>query len=304
MQFIGGFNAGQAIRTAQRLQQLNIGSIFDYAREGCKTSNEVQKYCDNLGTLFMSLSSTKVTKTALAIKVSSFYNAEMTMAGTLHAMHRAIEQAQRNGNIRMIMFDAEDHSMTHKEDLVFYKLMKGLRAYYGSNQGTPLRVMKTFQMYRLDGLERLYMYLDRETCNGASRGVQAGVKLVRGAYHDKSLDTVYFTEKLHTDQSYQDAIDAVLTHGPVPCVVATHNDENIEYVKRKLLEEDKYKNQKDYIYFAQLLGMKDAVSGKLARDGYQVMKYVPYGTAGEMLPYLTRRMYENFPVFCEHSSIR
>jgi proline dehydrogenase len=47
------------------------------------------------------------------------------------------------------------------------------------------------------------------------------------------------------------------------------------------------------IYFSQLLGMSDHISFNLARAGYNIAKYVPYGPIGAVLPYLTRRAQEN-----------
>ena len=47
------------------------------------------------------------------------------------------------------------------------------------------------------------------------------------------------------------------------------------------------------IYFAQLLGMSDNISFKLADLQYNVAKYVPYGPVEKVLPYLFRRAEEN-----------
>ena len=47
------------------------------------------------------------------------------------------------------------------------------------------------------------------------------------------------------------------------------------------------------IYFAQLLGMSDHISMNMAKENYNVAKYVPYGPIKEVTPYLIRRAEEN-----------
>jgi proline dehydrogenase len=47
------------------------------------------------------------------------------------------------------------------------------------------------------------------------------------------------------------------------------------------------------VYFSQLLGMSDHISFNLANEGYNVVKYMPYGPVKLVMPYLIRRAQEN-----------
>jgi proline dehydrogenase len=55
---------------------------------------------------------------------------------------------------------------------------------------------------------------------------------------------------------------------------------------------------KDHIHvnFCQLMGMSDHLTFNLAKEGYNVAKYVPYGPVRDVVPYLVRRAQENSSV--------
>jgi proline dehydrogenase len=48
--------------------------------------------------------------------------------------------------------------------------------------------------------------------------------------------------------------------------------------------------------FSQLLGMSDNITFNLAKNGFRVGKYVPYGQVRDVIPYLIRRAQENTSV--------
>jgi proline dehydrogenase len=60
-----------------------------------------------------------------------------------------------------------------------------------------------------------------------------------------------------------------------------------------MMESEGVAHNDPHIYFSQLYGMGDNISYVLAKHGYNVSKYVPYGPVGDAIPYLIRRAEEN-----------
>ena len=75
----------------------------------------------------------------------------------------------------------------------------------------------------------------------------------------------------------------------------THNEEST-YKLMQIMAEKGIANQNEHIWFGQLFGMSDHISFNLAKEGYHVAKYLPYGPVRDVMPYLIRRAEENTSV--------
>jgi len=71
-------------------------------------------------------------------------------------------------------------------------------------------------------------------------------------------------------------------------VAGTHNEASTQRLAR-LMYEKRIVPDHHHVYFSQLYGMSDNLSYVLAKNGYNVSKYVPYGPVEDPIPYLVRR---------------
>jgi proline dehydrogenase len=96
-----------------------------------------------------------------------------------------------------------------------------------------------------------------------------------------------------TDNDFDAAIEYCLKHHEDTAFVAgTHNEKSTLLLARRMDELGIPSNHPN-IHFSQLYGMGDNISYVLAKNGYNVSKYVPYGPVADSVPYLIRRAQEN-----------
>ena len=103
-------------------------------------------------------------------------------------------------------------------------------------------------------------------------------------------------DKPATNRSYNRAVHYTLrelVEGVVGgMVVASHNQESVELVK-KWMKELGLSSNSGHVCFGQLLGMGDHLSYPLAQDGFIVQKFLAYGDLDDVIPYIVRRGEEN-----------
>jgi proline dehydrogenase len=188
------------------------------------------------------------------------------------------------------MIDAEDYWFQQAIDDVTEDMMLKY------NKKTAV-VYATLQMYRHDRLDYLQHLIELSKRNN----IIIGIKYVRGAYMEKeraralagNYPSPIYPEKKDTDKAFNEALRiSVENHDRIHVFCGTHNEESIlalmKYMKDKGLP-----NNCPSIYMAQLYGMSDNLSFNVAKAGYNVSKYLPYGKVKNVLPYLVRRAEEN-----------
>ncbi|MDE0471267.1 MAG: proline dehydrogenase family protein [Ekhidna sp.] len=302
-QFCGGESIEDCRKTIDALASENVHTILDYSVEGLKNeegyedvkkeSLRVVEFAEkNKNIPFCILKLSGLGPTSIMTKAQNDEPlTEMEKTRLFHCEQRVdevISKVSEKG--LMLMIDAEESWFQHFIDGVAYRMMERY------NKERPV-VFNTYQMYQHDMLRRLQQAIKK----AKEANFHLGAKLVRGAYMEKERERAKeknYPSPIHknkegVDKDYDEALKlCMLNIEKMGVCVGTHNEASCNKMVR-MMEEQGISSDDDRIYFAQLLGMSDNISFKLADLKYNVAKYVPYGPVEKVLPYLFRRAEEN-----------
>ena len=193
----------------------------------------------------------------------------------------------------LILIDAEESWTQVAVD----ELVEAMMRKYNTEK--PI-VFNTIQAYCWDRLD----YLIDINKRAKSHGFKLGMKIVRGAYMEKererALEKGYPSpiceSKKATDDNFNNILTYILDHlKDISLFIGTHNEES-SYLAMDLMQEKNIAINDNRVWFGQLYGMSDHISFNIAKAGYNVAKYVPFGPVKDVMPYLIRRAEENTSV--------
>jgi proline dehydrogenase len=302
-QFCGGETIEECDQAINKLKASGIGTILDYSVEGKSTEEDFDRTKDEI------IRTIQRAKGDSAIPFSVFKVTGIAPLGTLERMscrkkldakgqakcerisNRVAEICEAAYQAEQPLFiDAEDSWIQDAIDRMATEMMERY------NRERPF-IYNTLQMYRTDRLQHLKDARRRAKADGYFYAV----KLVRGAYMEKERERAaemgypspIHQSKADTDADYNAALDYCLRHHKdMAFVNATHNEESTLHLARGMHEAGVEPNHPN-IFFSQLYGMGDNISYGLAKNGYNVCKYLPYGPVHDAVPYLIRRAEEN-----------
>jgi proline dehydrogenase len=102
-----------------------------------------------------------------------------------------------------------------------------------------------------------------------------------------------------THEMYNQAISYLAENQDCSFIVASHNRDSINHAIRST---NGTPGSTSRMAFASLLGMQDATTQLLVREGYASFKYIPYGPLEVTIPYLVRRAQGNSALMAAPSS--
>jgi proline dehydrogenase len=161
-------------------------------------------------------------------------------------------------------------------------------------------VFNTLQLYRWDRLN----YLKKIHEQAKAEGFFIGMKIVRGAYMEKENNraeemgypTPICESKDATDINYDTTMAYMMDNLDIMSIFAGTHNESSSYNLIEMMESRGISKNDNRIWFGQLYGMSDNISYNLAKYGFNVAKYLPFGPVRDVMPYLIRRAEENTSV--------
>lgn len=257
--FLVGNSISKVVLKANQVKQQNKIPVINFAVESTKLKNSVFREYESLHKKINNNS-------RIALKLSSFDFDKKII--------NDIIQMFCEKNIK-ILVDAEQNNLNK----IYQETTNELIDKFNQKK---VNIFKTYQMYRKDSLSNLDYDLNLFKNN------YLGIKLVRGAYWNSEYKEDHlFVKKKDTDFSYNKAIVKIFNSKTKNnCILATHNNESINLGYLLNQEEEKFE-------FGHLLGMKENKYKNLLENNQKINVYLPYGPYNKMIPYLSRRLYEN-----------
>ncbi len=304
--FCGGVDINDTAATITKLSQFSVGAILDYSVEGENSeSGFEQTKLEIIRTIEKAKSANDIPFCVFKVTgigdVNLLERIQRRASLTLdeqeaykRVINRVDEICKRAYAVGVpILIDAEESWIQSTIDELAYAMI------FKYNK-EKANVYNTYQLYCKASLENLNHAIQEAT----NKGHYLGAKLVRGAYMEKERDRAeqngykspIYKDKKGTDTAFNDALKICVENiDRVSVMCGSHN----EYSNRLLVElmtKHAIPCNSNHVWFAQLFGMSDNISFNLAKQQFNVVKYLPYGPVKSVMPYLIRRAEENTSV--------
>ncbi|HWZ23405.1 MAG TPA: proline dehydrogenase family protein [Cytophagaceae bacterium] len=300
-QFCGGETLEECQVIINKLGKRGIKSIPDYSVEG---ESEEKNYAENTEIIrqtivlggkqkaigFAVFKITSLGSTALLEKIQKAEpldeRASMAFERINYRIHSLCETAYLS-DVR-ILIDAEESWIQTVIDNLALQMMRKF------NKQKAI-VYNTYQLYKTASLSNLRSLNELALLEEW----KPAVKLVRGAYMEQErqraklllYDSPIHKNKEATDEAFNNALEYCIKNKISLCAGSHNEDSNL--LLTALMKTHSIPNYSEAVYFAQLYGMSDHISFNLAKAGYNVAKYLPFGPVRSVMPYLFRRAEEN-----------
>jgi len=259
--FVAGDTIDDVIPIIQEMNAENTTASFDHLNESVESATEAEREVEEYLNILAKIDEQHV-RSNVSIKLTQFglgLDPELAYRNA----RRVVEDAHRRGNF--VRVDMEDSKVTQ----VTIDIFKRLRAEFGLND---VGIVLQSYLYR--------------TYSDAQELVKlpARIRICKGAYFEPP--EVAYADKKDVDANYVKVMQLLLSSG-IYHGIATHDpkmiDATIDFATREGIGKEKYE-------FQMLFGVRRDLQHQLARDGFNMRIYVPYGK--HWYPYFMRRLAE------------
>lgn len=304
--FCGGVNEDDCLPVIDKMYDKGVSSVLDYSVEGKESEDQF----DSAMQKTIEIIEFAAEKEALPIAVfkptgfGRFYLYQKIGEGKPLTVEeneewqRVVERYHivcklaKEKDVELLI-DGEESWMQDAADDLVEEMME----IYNTDKPIVYNTLQTYRWDRLDYLKGLHE-------RSRSKGYKIGVKIVRGAYMEKERERAkkldykspICVDKQATDDNFNTTLTYILNHlDDISVFIGSHNEESC-YLAMQLMEEKSIAKNDNNVWFGQLYGMSDHISFNLAKEGYNVAKYIPFGPVKDVMPYLIRRAEENTSV--------
>ena len=259
--FIAGETIDEAIAAIREINAHGCTASFDHLNEGVTSAKATEAEVVEYLNVLARIDDTGI-KSNVSIKLTQF-GLEIDPELAYRNARRIVEDAKRRGNF--VRVDMEGSNVTQVTLDIFDRLRS------------------EFELNDVGIVVQSYLYRTKEDV-AALLKIPARIRLCKGAYNEPA--EVAYPQKKDNDDNYVRVMQMLLSSG-VYHGIATHDpkmiDATIDFAQREGIGKDAFE-------FQMLYGIRRDLQEQLARDGYGMRVYVPYGK--HWYPYFMRRLAE------------
>jgi len=304
--FCGGVNEDDCLQVIDNMFDKSVSSVLDYSVEGKEAEEQFDAALDKTLEI-IEFASAKDAMPIAVFKPSGFgrlflyekkgegigfSDEEQKEWDRVVARYHAVCKLAKAKDVE-VLIDAEESWMQDAAD----ELVEEMMQQYNTEKAIVYNTLQTYRWDRLDYLKSLH-------ARSESGNFKLGMKIVRGAYMEKERERALAKNyaspicetKAATDTNFNNTQSYILNNlDAISLFIGTHNEES-SYLAMEQMEVLNIAKDDNRVWFGQLYGMSDHISFNLAKAGYNVAKYVPFGPVKDVMPYLIRRAEENTSV--------
>jgi proline dehydrogenase len=259
--FVAGDDIDETISYIRQINAENCTASFDHLNEAVGSAGEAEQEVAEYLNILAKIDEQRV-RSNVSIKLTQFglgLDPELAYQNA----RRVVEEAHRRGNF--VRVDMEDSAVTQ----VTIDIFKRLRSEFDLN--TVGIVLQSYLYRTFEDAQELLK-------------LPARIRICKGAYNEPP--EVAFPAKKDVDANYVKVMQLLLGSG-IYHGIATHDpkmvDATVNFATREGIGKEKFE-------FQMLYGIRRDLQRQLARDGFNVRIYVPYGK--HWYPYFMRRLAE------------